>query len=106
MKTYALLGWISLVGAAGFAMFHVSFQVEQLEQALSDLNRVALNEHEAIQVLRAEWSYLNRPDRISELSRELLPSLKPPAVSQIRTVEQLPEKQGSRFMPATLKLGL
>lgn len=103
MKSYALLCWLLLITAAGYAMFHVSFQVEELEQDLSDLNRTALNEQEAIHVLRAEWSYLSRPDRISELAKELLPSLRPPAVSQIQTVEQLPEKHADNVIPAAMR---
>ena len=103
MKSYALLCWLLLITAAGYAMFHVSFQVEELEQELSDLNRTALNEQEAIHVLRAEWSYLSRPDRISELAKELLPSLRPPAVSQIQTVEQLPEKGADAVIPAAMR---
>ncbi|MDH3701729.1 MAG: hypothetical protein OEU46_10465 [Alphaproteobacteria bacterium] len=103
MKSYALLCWFLLITAAGYAMFHVSFQVEELEQELSDLNRTALNEQEAIHVLRAEWSYLSRPDRISELAKELLPSLRPPAVSQIQTVEQLPEKGADSVIPAAMR---
>jgi hypothetical protein len=103
MKSYALLCWLALITAAGYAMFHVSFQVEELEQELSDLNRTALNEQEAIHVLRAEWSYLSRPDRISELAKDLLPSLRPPAVSQIQTVEQLPEKHADTVIPASMR---
>lgn len=106
MKSYALLCWLLLITAAGYAMFHVSFQVEELEQELSDLNRTALNEQEAIHVLRAEWSYLSRPDRISELATELLPSLRPPVVSQIQTVEQLPEKQNDSVIPAAMRFGV
>lgn len=105
MKTYAIVGWVLLIVVAGYAMLHVSMEVEGLEDQLSDLNRQAMQEQEAIHVLRAEWSYLNRPDRLSELSRELLPNLQPPAVNQITTMEQLPEREANIVLPAAAALG-
>lgn len=104
MKTYAILGWLFLITTAGYAMFHVSFEVEKLELELSEINRAALDEQEAIHVLRAEWSYLNRPDRLSELSRELLPHLQPPSIQQIMTVDQLPLRDAEEAVPASVEL--
>ena len=103
MKTYGILGWSALIVIAGYAMFHMSFEVDKLEMELSTLNRQALNEQEAIHVLRAEWSYLNRPDRLSDLSNELLPNLQPPAIQQIMSVEEIPERGGGHVVPASLE---
>ena len=103
MRTYGILGWMALIVIAGYAMFHMSFEVEKLELQLSDLNRSALSEQEAIHVLRAEWSYLNRPDRLSELSRELLPNLQPPTVRQIMSVGQIPARPEQQVVPASLE---
>ena len=103
MRTYGILSWLALIVIAGYAMFHMSFEVEKLELQLSDLNRKALNEQEAIHVLRAEWSYLNRPDRLSELSRELLPNLQPPTIRQIMSVGQIPERTEQQVVPASLE---
>ena len=103
MKTYGILGWLALIVIAGYAMFHMSFEVEKLELELSELNRKALSEQEAIHVLRAEWSYLNRPDRLSELSRELLPNLQPPTIQQIMSVGEIPERPEQQVVPASLE---
>ena len=105
MKTYAIVGWVLLIIVAGYAMLRVGMEVEGLEDRLSDLNRQAMQEQEATHVLRAEWSYLNRPERLSELSRELLPNLQPPDVDRITTMEQLPEREANIVLPAAAALG-
>jgi len=91
MKTYILIGWLGLVASAAYAMFHVGFEVERLESRLVALDEKTAAEREAIHVLRAEWSYLNRPERLAKLSQELLPHLHPPAADQLRAIDDLPE---------------
>lgn len=91
MKTYILPGWIVLVVAAAYAMFHVGFEVERLESRLATLETKTAEERENLHVLRAEWSYLNRPSRLARLSEELLPYLRPPTADQVRSLDQLPE---------------
>jgi hypothetical protein len=102
MKIYALLGWLSLIVVASYAMFHISYEVEQVENELQALNRQTLEEQEAIHVLRAEWSHVNRPENLRELSRELLPHLQSPAVNQIGTLDQLPLRDGETVLPASI----
>jgi hypothetical protein len=104
MKTYSLLGWLSLIVAASYAMFHISYEVEQVETELRALNRQTLSEHEAIHVLKAEWSHLNRPENLRELSRELLPHMQPPTVSQIVTFDQLPHRDDETVLPASVNI--
>lgn len=91
MKTYILLGWFCLMATAAYAMFHVGFEVERLEARIAVLDQKTAAERESLHVLRAEWSYLNRPGRLAKLSEELLPHLQPPAAHQLRAVDQLPE---------------
>ncbi len=91
MKRYILPGWLVLVAAAAYAMFHVGFEVERLESRLATLEVKTAEERETMHVLRAEWSYLNRPARLARLSEELLPHLRPPAADQVRSLDQLPE---------------
>jgi len=89
MKGAALLVWIGLAGIAGFALFNITFKVEQMEGELNKLNKEILKEQKAIHVLRAEWSYLNRPDRIEALARRLLPNLGSPDASRIGGLDGL-----------------
>ena len=47
-------------------------------------------EQDAIHVLQAEWAYLNRPQRLAELSAKYLSSFGPVFPSQIVTINELP----------------
>jgi hypothetical protein len=103
MKIYSLLGWLSLIVVASYAMFHISYEVEQVENKLYTVNRQALAEQEAIHVLRAEWSHLNRPENLRELSRELLPNMQPPGIDQIGSLQDLPRRDEEGILPASLR---
>ncbi|MEM7441843.1 MAG: hypothetical protein AAF414_00800 [Pseudomonadota bacterium] len=59
--------WLSLIAVASAIVFHVSYQVQSLEDELAEINRSILFERESIQVLNAEWAYLTRPDRLRAL---------------------------------------
>ncbi len=90
MKITAALVWISLCLASGFSLFSIAFAVEDLEAELSAINRQIEQEREALHVLQAEWTYLNRPDRIEDLAQQLLPDLTQPAIEQLVAVEDIP----------------
>ncbi len=65
-----------LAAAAGGALFQVAFEVSELDDELAQLNRDIRTDRDAIHVLRAEWSFLNQPERLEELTRrhlDLLP---------------------------------
>lgn len=81
--------WIALAVAAGVGLFQVSYRVQSLEEELTQVNRQILHEREAIHVLRAEWSYLNEPTRLAELTRRHLP-LAPLQATQMIRIEDLP----------------
>ena len=81
--------WLALAVVAGVALFQVSYRVQSLEEELTQVNREILRERETIHVLRAEWSYLNEPGRLAELTRRHL-ALAPLSASQMLRVEDLP----------------
>ena len=64
--------WLGLAGLASGALFHTSYQVQALGEDLAGLNRTIIHEQEAIQILKAEWSYMNDPNRIEEMARRHL----------------------------------
>lgn len=78
-----------LAAAAGGALFHVSFEVSALDDRLAALNRDIKSDREAIHVLRAEWSFLNQPERIEELARRHL-DLSPVSGTQLTGAGTLP----------------
>ena len=65
------LFFLTAVGAALF-LFHIKQEVREMEEELGIAQRNILRHQEAIQVLRTEWSYLNRPARIAELAERHL----------------------------------
>jgi len=81
-----------LAAAAGGALFHVSFEVSALDDRLGTLNRDIKSDREAIHVLKAEWSFLNQPERIEELARRHL-DLTPVSGKQLTGAGTLPVRQ-------------
>jgi len=70
-RVASVLFILTAVTAALF-LFHIKQQVRELEEELGIVRRDILRHQEAIQVLRTEWSYLNRPARIAELAERHL----------------------------------
>lgn len=90
MKVTAAIVWVSLCVASGFALFSIAFAVEDLESELAAINRNIERERESLHVLQAEWTYLNRPDRIEDLASQLLPHLNQPMVEQLVALDDIP----------------
>lgn len=74
MMIFRLSTWLTLGGAvaAGALLFWTSQSVQQSENRLRELRQAVMSEQQAIRVLRAEWDYLNRPDRLEFLAAEHL----------------------------------
>ena len=89
--------WLVLASSVGYAVYHLKYEVARKERVLTQLNRQILADQEAIQVLKAEWSFLNQPQRIEEVARTHL-GLEPLTVKQITRVASLPMK--SQPLPA------
>lgn len=90
MKLFAIGLWAIAVIATGYTLFYITFQVEALETELTQLNRDILEEQDSVHVLKAEWSYLNRPDRLEKLTTRLLPGLGELSPDQIGALAELP----------------
>jgi len=67
----AFLVFLTAASAALF-LFHIKQEVREMEEELGIAQNNILRHQEAIQVLRTEWSYLNRPARIAELAERHL----------------------------------
>ena len=90
MMRIGTLMWLGLAFAASGMLFHFSSQVRDLNGELGMVNSQIQAEQEAIRVLRAEWTFLSRPDRLRELARELTP-LGPAQTHQIiADIEAIP----------------
>ncbi len=89
MKGKTWLFWGGLIAAAGAVLFQTSYDVQDLEEKLAGLNRKIVTEQESIQVLRAEWSYLNDPTKLEELARAHL-ALQPTEARQFLALDAVP----------------
>ena len=83
--------WMFVVTCAALAVFYVSQTVEGLERELALQQRTILKQQEAIHVLEAEWSYLNRPARISLLAERFL-ALTPLSADHVVSIKDLPQR--------------
>ncbi len=76
-------------GSAALGLFHIADRVQGLERALARERHTIAETRESIQVLNAEWSYLNRPARIAELAERYL-GFGPLAAEQFVGLAQIP----------------
>ncbi len=93
------LFFLTAVGAALF-LFHIKQEVRELEEELGIAHRNILRHQEAIQVLRTEWSYLNRPARIAELAERHL-DLRPLVARQFVGFDEIPYRTTNATATAT-----
>ena len=91
--------WIGLALTLGYGLYHLKHEVKALEDELFRLNRQILAEQQAIHVLRAEWSYINQPQRLQSLSQRHL-DLQPTRPAQIGTLATLPARPADAPAPA------
>jgi len=67
-----ILAWIGAIVAVAITLFLITYQVQHLDREIRTLKTAEVAETEAIRVLRAEWSFLNRPDRLAALAERHL----------------------------------
>lgn len=77
-----------LAGAVGVGLFFIKHEVKEQEARLSELNSEIQHNQEAIHVLKAEWSYLNDPARLRQLSEKYL-GMRVMNLNQIATLNSL-----------------
>ena len=89
MSPRAALAGLALILALGGGLLLVKHRVQALEAELRGRERTILATQEAIHVLRAEWAYLTRPERLAALNQRHF-RLVPPAAAQIIALDDLP----------------
>ena len=89
----ALILWIGLPAIVTIALLLVSYQVQSLENELETLEQAAIAQQEEIHVWRAEWSFLNRPERLARLAGRYL-ELVPVTPSQMTSFPLTPPFRG------------
>lgn len=79
-----------LAGLVGLALliYEVKYETGVLDARAEELNKAVQEERDAIAVLRAEWSLLNRPERVERLARKYL-GLEPLQAQRLITLDGL-----------------
>jgi hypothetical protein len=82
---------VSVMGASilGLALFHMKHVVEKQERKLKDTTQQVGQVKESLHVLKAEWSYLNEPQRLQKLNEKHL-KLEPLDPSQVVSLPSIP----------------
>jgi len=73
---------VILILAAGAGLFYLKYTVEQQEIQLAEMKAQYLDDQKALRVLKAEWTYLNSPEYLQELTRKYL-TVRPMASAQV-----------------------
>ncbi|MGY8995297.1 MAG: cell division protein FtsL [Alphaproteobacteria bacterium] len=84
--------WMVLALISAVAAFTLKYEVRDLEEQLASLEHQVSESRETSHVLRAEWSYLSRPERLAELAERHL-DLAPMGVDQMGQLIQVPLRE-------------
>lgn len=76
-----ILAILALVGSALYA-YRIKYDSIYLSERVAKLRTQVAREKEAIAVLKAEWQFVNRPDRIQTLADKHLHDLVPAQITQ------------------------
>ncbi len=94
--------WVVVLALLGVGLFQVKYNVQSQERELREVRRQIEANYSAIHVLEAEWSYLNDPLRLADLTRrhtELVPTTPgqigdfatlPPRIEDAPTTPEIP----------------
>ncbi len=98
MSRTVTLGALVLTAAVSFGLYQLSYRVQGQEDTLLKLNRTLNRDREAIEVLKAEWSYLSRPDALQQEADRFL-ALAPLQPSQILSPDQIAALPAADLFP-------
>ena len=91
MKLNLTILSVVLVGAVSYGLYQLSYEVQQLEKDLGTLNKNITENKETIRILKAEWTYQNRPDVLQALAAKYLPLLLI-APYQVASITDVPDQ--------------
>lgn len=81
--------------ALAYVIYQVKYEARGLDSEIASLSKRIDEERDALAVLRAEWSLLNRPERIERLAQKYL-KLAPAKPSQLLTVNTVSDRDFDR----------
>lgn len=81
------LFFVVITTGVGLGLFQLKYQVMNLEKDYHRIHKTIRETHEAIHVLRAEWTHLNDPKRLQRLCERYL-AVAPIKGSQLVSLQQ------------------
>jgi hypothetical protein len=91
MNRIAGLLFLGAAAAAALFLFVLKYEVQALEDELARVQGDVLRHQEALHILEAEWSYLNQPARIADLTSRHL-ELQPLPADRFVMLDEIPER--------------
>ncbi len=84
--------WVLVIALSAFGLYSVKFKVQTLRTQIAQVEQQLEVERESANVVAAEWTYLNRPDRLQKLASTYLQT-KEVTVEQIAEITAIPFPQ-------------
>jgi cell division protein FtsL len=81
--------------ALAFVIYQVKYEARALDEQIVSLGKEIDEERDGIALLRAEWSLLNRPERIERLAQKYL-KLAPAQIRQLVTLDTVSDRDFDR----------
>jgi len=81
--------------ALAYVIYEGKYEARALDEDIGGLRKEIETERDAVAVLRAEWSLLNRPERIERLAKKHL-KLNPARPQQLVTIETVSDSDFER----------
>jgi cell division protein FtsL len=81
--------------ALAYVIYQVKYEARALDEEIASLGKQIDGERDALAVLRAEWSLLNRPERVERLAQKYL-KLAPAQPRQLVTIDTVSDHDFDR----------
>ena len=81
--------WVVVIALSAFGLYSVKFKVQTLRTQIAQVGQQLEAERESANVVAAEWTYLNRPDRLQKLAATHLQT-REVTVEQIAEIVAIP----------------
>ena len=85
--------------ALAYVIYQVKYEARALDERITVLHKEIEQERDALAVARAEWSLLNRPERIERLAQKYL-KLSPAQPKQLVILDEVTNRDFERLAPA------
>jgi cell division protein FtsL len=82
--------------ALAYVIYQVKYEARALDEEIASLGKEIDTERDSLAVLRAEWSLLNRPERIERLAQKYL-KLAPIQPRQLVTLDSVTDRDFARL---------